>query len=575
MKHLLTTLMFIFSFELYGQSEGWNSVVTTGLDLTNFDKAEVYTNKDGNHIVVSNNSTVKYYRYNSSGSYISGTEYTFESSGGGKWANITGRGDVVCVVYRKDNYIKYYKSTNSGGSWSLSSSYDISTSTCEGLDAFYDSDFDYLHVADSRYNNGRYRVYYSRFQDTTPVDEGDVSDCDNTDAKYPSIRATYYNDARRAHITWQLSTNVTRTRDKFYYPGGGGIWSVCETISSYTAGSMIYSTSDDSLYIFYIYDDGELVRIRQKKKIADATSYGTNYLTVAENVDNVLCTVSRTVNNKLNIIYSASGLKHRTYDGAWSSVVSVASGSNFNSLSSSSVSNDIYLIWKDNGSSYMRYCQYDANPLVPQNFSITVDGAGHPKLTWTKNSEPDVVRADNNTAYKIDRRIDSLGTGNFGPWYYFASRDYSKSDFTDESIGSAGYGPCKVEYRIRARDYTSHHSEYSSTVSISYGTGENKIAVGRIYPAQFTLEQNYPNPFNPSTKIRFSIPVNQFNAVLTTLKVYDLLGNIIGTIVNEHKEPGEYEIDFNAEDFELQSGIYFYELRAGNFYSVRKFLLIK
>jgi len=81
----------------------------------------------------------------------------------------------------------------------------------------------------------------------------------------------------------------------------------------------------------------------------------------------------------------------------------------------------------------------------------------------------------------------------------------------------------------------------------------------------FSLLQNYPNPFNPSTKISFSIPGLSF----VTLKVYDVVGNEITTLVNEEKLEGVYEVEFNAT--ELSSGIYFYKLKSGNFVETKEF----
>ena len=88
-------------------------------------------------------------------------------------------------------------------------------------------------------------------------------------------------------------------------------------------------------------------------------------------------------------------------------------------------------------------------------------------------------------------------------------------------------------------------------------------------PLVFQLEQNYPNPFNPSTKISYSIP-QQGNV---TLKVYDLLGNEVATFVNEEREAGSYEIEFNA--INLSSGIYFYKLSAGSFVETKKMILLR
>ncbi|MFC2103117.1 T9SS type A sorting domain-containing protein [Bacteroidota bacterium] len=88
-------------------------------------------------------------------------------------------------------------------------------------------------------------------------------------------------------------------------------------------------------------------------------------------------------------------------------------------------------------------------------------------------------------------------------------------------------------------------------------------------PGSFQLYQNYPNPFNPITKIKYQIPKLSF----VTLKVYDVLGNEIETLVNEQKPPGSYEINFNSS--ELTSGVYFYKLQANEFISTKKMVLLK
>jgi hypothetical protein len=88
-------------------------------------------------------------------------------------------------------------------------------------------------------------------------------------------------------------------------------------------------------------------------------------------------------------------------------------------------------------------------------------------------------------------------------------------------------------------------------------------------PDKFALKQNYPNPFNPSTVIRFQLSV----AGNASLKVYDLLGREITTLVNESLQPGTYEVRFDAK--ELSSGIYLYTLRTDNFSETKKMVLIR
>jgi len=94
--------------------------------------------------------------------------------------------------------------------------------------------------------------------------------------------------------------------------------------------------------------------------------------------------------------------------------------------------------------------------------------------------------------------------------------------------------------------------------------------------------QNYPNPFNPSTKIKFTIPSVIASVAtqsqLVTLKVYDVLGNEITTLVNEEKAPGTYEVEFSSHSGEvrnLPSGLYFYTLNAENYTETKKMILLK
>ncbi len=88
-------------------------------------------------------------------------------------------------------------------------------------------------------------------------------------------------------------------------------------------------------------------------------------------------------------------------------------------------------------------------------------------------------------------------------------------------------------------------------------------------PSEFSLLQNYPNPFNPSTSIDYSIPEESF----VELKVYDVLGNEVASLVNEQQQTGVYRADFTANN--LSSGIYFYKIKAGNFIETKKMVLMK
>ena len=91
-------------------------------------------------------------------------------------------------------------------------------------------------------------------------------------------------------------------------------------------------------------------------------------------------------------------------------------------------------------------------------------------------------------------------------------------------------------------------------------------------PEEFKLSQNYPNPFNPTTLIKYSIPVGQSNYHVV-IKVYDVLGRLVKELVNKNQQPGNYEVEFNAN--KLTSGIYFYTIRAGKFNVTKKMVLMR
>jgi hypothetical protein len=118
----------------------------------------------------------------------------------------------------------------------------------------------------------------------------------------------------------------------------------------------------------------------------------------------------------------------------------------------------------------------------------------------------------------------------------------------------------KASYRIACVIYTEWINSGSVT-SIS----EN----GKGIPSGFNLSQNYPNPFNPSTKIKFTIPEEGF----VSIKIYNVLGDEVKTLVNEQKRPGTFEVTFDAD--QIPSGIYFYKFQTNSFTDTKKMVFLK
>jgi len=187
--------------------------------------------------------------------------------------------------------------------------------------------------------------------------------------------------------------------------------------------------------------------------------------------------------------------------------------------------------------------------ITPNGGELIPGGQTYTITWWDNNLFPWVT--------SIDYSTDSGET-----WSVIADTVWSVNNTYDWDVPQISSDECL----IRLGSYPCAYDQSDSFFAITYlvSTEENETL-----PAEISLEQNYPNPFNPSTNIKYQIP----ESGLVTLKVYDVLGNEIETLVKEEKSFGSYEVEFDAS--KLPSGIYFYRLRAGNFVETKKMVLLK
>ncbi|MFA5833385.1 MAG: T9SS type A sorting domain-containing protein [Bacteroidota bacterium] len=145
----------------------------------------------------------------------------------------------------------------------------------------------------------------------------------------------------------------------------------------------------------------------------------------------------------------------------------------------------------------------------------------------------------------------------------------------DNEGGKGGFGNNHIENINDAAATATIANQFGSINPLyynqwDYANGVKSVKqIDGVTPTQFELSQNYPNPFNPSTVINYSIPVNG----LVSLKVYNVLGQQVATLVNEVQTVGSYKATFNATS--LSSGVYFYKIEAGSFTSVKKMMFLK
>jgi hypothetical protein len=194
---------------------------------------------------------------------------------------------------------------------------------------------------------------------------------------------------------------------------------------------------------------------------------------------------------------------------------------------------------------------FELNPIPVEMtaFKAEVDENGI-TLKWetsteTNNSGFDIERSADNKKFEKVGHVKGNGTTT-------EAKQYSFKD------GSITTGKGIVYYRLKQIDFNGT-SKFTEAIEVDYS----------IIPVEFSLSQNYPNPFNPTTTIKFGIP----KETKVILKVYDVLGKEISTIVNQKLEPGYYKYEWDASRF--ASGVYFYRIEAGSFVNIKKMMILK
>lgn len=186
-----------------------------------------------------------------------------------------------------------------------------------------------------------------------------------------------------------------------------------------------------------------------------------------------------------------------------------------------------------------------------QNLNIGTGLGGQPYISWVDNTEAIYICGTTGVSGSIKK---STNTGS--DW----------SQMTTASIVSI----LGMDYVYSVPELCAYAIAGNSTTVLKLTEDVIGIQqVNNLLPNDFTLEQNYPNPFNPTTNINYSIP----KSGNVTVRVYNTLGSLVNTLVNEHHSPGNYNVNFDAGG--LSSGIYYYTITAGEFTDTKKMVLIK
>jgi photosystem II stability/assembly factor-like uncharacterized protein len=207
-----------------------------------------------------------------------------------------------------------------------------------------------------------------------------------------------------------------------------------------------------------------------------------------------------------------------------------------------------------NGGTILKYIKSLNSSVLPVELAgfEAKPGGSYVELSWTTATEI------NNKGFEIERKTENvwntigfvIGKG--------TTTLPSKYSFKDDLINISG--SWQFAYRLKQVDYNGTY-KYSNEIEVQVNNA----------PAGYSLMQNYPNPFNPATVIKYSVKENTH----VLLKVFDMLGREVATLLDDQKPAGTYTINFDAAAAGLSSGTYFYTIKAGDFVKTKKMLLLK
>lgn len=365
-----------------------------------------------------------------------------------------------------------------------------------------------------------------------------------------------------------------------YFPANGAEGSLAAQRNKFSP-QVAYNSATQETYLFWIETEPNQNQngiCGQKFSPSGNRIWGNTGMVFvplsAPNTKSISDLSSHIGNNQIYIFYldsQASGLNSMTMGFACDTTGGFIWSGNFVTLSNATqeklqmeTAMDVYknckLVWGDKRFDASGIYAQDINPsgqlgqpVIPVELTTfeAVVNNNEVILNWTTSTET------NNRGFEIERLISENSLAQNWERIGYVEGNGTTAEPKNYNFIDKETPEGKVQYRLKQIDFDGSFN-YSNTIEVEIN-----------YPDDYILFQNYPNPFNPVTVISFQIPTKSY----VSLKIYDLLGNEITTLVDEEKNSGVYSVNFDAN--KSASGIYFYEFKAGDFRETKTMLLLK
>lgn len=424
--------------------------------------------------------------------------------------------------------VSIWKTTDGGATWTQQ--YNNPTGFGDGI-RFFDANNGFYIGDPDPYPSGNWELLTTSDGGTTwnRVPEANFPPADSTNGEFGAAAGI---DIFGSTVWFNTYSGAAGTPDRIYKSTDMG-WNW--TVSSFNP---VGGASNGNYVCFSSANDGIVVAL--DGTVALSTDGGATW-----SVSSIAPSVPRYVTNVQQngyIIVGSSGLITGSSDGGvtWTPMTS---GTTNNLYVVEATSNNA---WAAGNSGTILKFVGNPVPVELKSFSASVVGK-NVTLNWSTATET------NNRGFEIQRKSS---TGDFVQVAFVEGHGTSVEQqlysYSDKNVESGKYS-----YRLKQVDLNGSF-KYSNIVEVNV-----KV------PNKFELSQNYPNPFNPTTTISYEIA----KETIVSLKVYDVIGNEIATLVNETKPAGSYQVVFDAAN--LSNGVYFYKIQAGNFNATKKLILMK
>ncbi|RMF55131.1 MAG: hypothetical protein D6748_15600, partial [Calditrichaeota bacterium] len=395
------------------QSSNWNNTINLNISVNSADRIDLYTDADGNHVIVQKSNQLVYYLFSATGNQIRSTvidNFTEDP----RLSQIAGWNGNVYISYKKGGNILTKKSSNAGSTWNDLQPITLPNSTSNGIDLWTDGSG--LHIAYSAYdpNNSEYNTYYQRHPhepNTLWQDFKQVTDLSGDAGGFPSVTTS----ASRVHVAFTDGEyqdpvgnhDLAKTRDRY-----NGSWQSSQQIFNDAARAMVIATSSKLHGFYYDFVPGigffyyDLYYINRD---LGGASWSSPQLLQSYDVDPGVSPVDMavTADDRLHIV--STDKQYRVWQNGWSSVFNFTSDTYADNQQIAANSNDVYVIWIDDYNSTLKLRQRDFPPLAPTNLTVSTSANNHPLLSWDANNEADLDE------YKIYKK-----KGN-GSWNYLTA----------------------------------------------------------------------------------------------------------------------------------------------------------